>query len=1109
MREKITKSFAFNANYKMFKKRVSIILTILVNLLLIFSYSPSYSQGLIIDHICTDLSFIPMEWIDSVQLNKKLHYAHTSHGGQLTTGIQRIENNDPDYSIAIGYSYLPEEPGAFCIFDGQENDTYISPDEYWETAYGMNLTRDVLNNNPTINASMWSWCCQVNGASEGYIQAYLDSITQLENEFPNVTFIYMTGNAQTTGSSGYIRYLRNEQIRQYCIDNNKVLFDFADLDSWWFNPVSYEWEHATYEYSGNNVPMEHPQFNGNQAGHTTYESCEQKGKAVWWMMSELAGWQGNQPFGGYDVDPTSLFFGQVYVDSIAVDTIIITNIDTTQLVIDSLVSNEPVFSLSLIGGNKSPCIAGFTLDVGESRNVCVYFSPDTAQTYSGNLTIFSAQAGNFDVFMTGVGTNLPGCISVFPTSLEENIPPGEISTQLLTISNSGEGNLEYQIDIQNISPQRGNPLIRGYGGPDDFGYSWIDSDEPDGPEFVFIDIESTGDVVILETTGSYPAKDEGLGLIQIPFNIEFYGNFYNELLVSSNGFITFDTEFFANSYNNFAIPSIDEPNNLVPAFWDDLDGSPLNGEIYTEQIDHKFVIQWTHWSFYSGNQDMTFQIVFYENSQTILFSYLNIVDNNNYTIGIEDSDGTDGLEVVFNNSYVHNDLTIMFSVAPQWLFLNSYSGTILPDSFEDIQVTFDATNLVIGDYEANILINSNDPDMPVVVVPVTLNVIQITHPVRITQGWSGLSSYVIPPDLDVEELFAPIADDMIILVDGNKFYWPSQGVNTIGNWDPYRGYYIKMETIKDFSFTGVQTVGNTLPLMEGWFIMPVLSECNVNVEELFVSCVNALEIVSEVAGYEIYWPSQGINSLGELTPGKAYNVKMNNSCTVTFPECSDKSFTSVGTNYLHFDTPWNQINYTASAHVVSIQSEALKDLQKGDVIGAFATNGLCCGMVEINNLNQNIGLSIFADDPTTQETDGFVEGELLQFRLYRQSTNEEFNLTVNYDRSLPSHDGSFTANGLSAIKEMEAASTGVTSLLNDQSVFIFPNPATSAVNIIINGKIPDGIQAGLYNLQGQKMITIDIRQQQTQLDISNLQQGIYLIKVESEQGRFIRKLVKE
>ena len=254
-------------------------------------FSWAHSAPLVIDHTCEDLAQIPPAWIDSVQAYMKLHYAHTSHGSQLTTGLTRIEAADPTYSVAIGARYLPTESGALCIFDGQEHDTYITPDEYWETAAGMNYTRDVLDNNPAVNASMWSWCTQLTYYSEAQVQAYLDSITVLETEYPNVTFIYMTCNAQATGSSGYNRYLRNEQIRQYCTANDKVLFDFADLDSWWFNPTTELWEHSTYDYDGNTVPVEHPQFNGSEAGHTTYESCEQKGRAVWWMMARLSGWE--------------------------------------------------------------------------------------------------------------------------------------------------------------------------------------------------------------------------------------------------------------------------------------------------------------------------------------------------------------------------------------------------------------------------------------------------------------------------------------------------------------------------------------------------------------------------------------------------------------------------------------------------------------------------------------------------------------------------------------------------------------------------------------------------------------------------------------------------
>ncbi len=286
--------------------RITAALSILITLTTVFAvsaYAWDNTYPLIIDHLSCDLASVPANWIDSVKVNIKFHYAHTSHGNQLTMGLLLIENADDFYSMASEDMNLPEEPGALCIFNGQEDDTYITPDEYWETQPGMDKTRDVSDNNPVINTSTWAWCTQLNIYTEEETQSYLDSINTLEIEYPNSIFIYMTGNAQTTGSYGLNRHLRNEQIRQYCIDNNKVLFDFADLDCWWFNPETEEWEEATYEYAGDTIPVEHPQFEGEESGHTTYESCEQKGRAVWWMMAVIAGWPGG--VSGTDPVPTA------------------------------------------------------------------------------------------------------------------------------------------------------------------------------------------------------------------------------------------------------------------------------------------------------------------------------------------------------------------------------------------------------------------------------------------------------------------------------------------------------------------------------------------------------------------------------------------------------------------------------------------------------------------------------------------------------------------------------------------------------------------------------------------------------------------------------------
>jgi hypothetical protein len=104
-------------------------------------------------------------------------------------------------------------------------------------------------------------------------------MAQLESEYPGVTFVYMTGNAQGSEQN---RYDRNNQIREFCRQNNKILFDFADLDCW------YNGE----QYTVDGIPTEHPHFNGDEAAHTTFESCENKARAFWWLLARIAGWGG-------------------------------------------------------------------------------------------------------------------------------------------------------------------------------------------------------------------------------------------------------------------------------------------------------------------------------------------------------------------------------------------------------------------------------------------------------------------------------------------------------------------------------------------------------------------------------------------------------------------------------------------------------------------------------------------------------------------------------------------------------------------------------------------------------------------------------------------------
>ena len=266
-----------------------------------FVHAVSSAQPIVIDHTCTGLSQIPENWLETAK-ELTLHYAHTSHGSQINSGILNLESQNSDYSVAIrtdSSEGLPpvEVPPALRIYDGNPDETYITPQDYWDGESGKNRTRAVANTG-NYSFSMWSWCGEVSDATEAYIQSYLDTLDQFETEYPNMRFIYMTGHLDGGGSNGNL-HLRNAQIRNYCTANNKVLFDFADIER--YDPDGTDYldlgANDNCDYSGGNWAQQwcnaHPGSDlciPCSCTHSQALNCNMKGRAFWWMMARLAGW---------------------------------------------------------------------------------------------------------------------------------------------------------------------------------------------------------------------------------------------------------------------------------------------------------------------------------------------------------------------------------------------------------------------------------------------------------------------------------------------------------------------------------------------------------------------------------------------------------------------------------------------------------------------------------------------------------------------------------------------------------------------------------------------------------------------------------------------------
>jgi len=219
-------------------------------------------NAFIVDHTCTDISKISPEWINTVKANLHIGYQHASHGRQLTEGMKELDAFMGDTGLfAISTDGIDRTPEILDIIDGSD-----APGSWWYQDIGtvdrlsdsddwVILTRRFLDDpaHSHINVIMWSWCSMFyypnNDPSNPAVaydveNYYIPFIEQLISEygsngskilsgerFTPVIFVFMTGaSSWGTGGRNYQTFLANKKIRQHCVDNNRILYDFYDIE---------------------------------------------------------------------------------------------------------------------------------------------------------------------------------------------------------------------------------------------------------------------------------------------------------------------------------------------------------------------------------------------------------------------------------------------------------------------------------------------------------------------------------------------------------------------------------------------------------------------------------------------------------------------------------------------------------------------------------------------------------------------------------------------------------------------------------------------------------------------------------------------------------------
>ncbi len=274
--------------------------------------------------------------------------------------------------------------------------------------------------------------------------------------------------------------------------------------------------------------------------------------------------------------------------------------------------------------------------LGDICDNCMDISNPTQQDYDGdglgddcdNCPDY-ANAGQEDVDGDGIGDVCDNC-------------PDEPNSDQSDVDADGIG------DVCDLCPGTPYPGV---------GYNYDET-----AAFSYIDTSLAGIIAI--SSGDDTSTD-----ISIGFDFEFYGNIYNSIKVSSNGYATFGSD--GDDYSNDCLPYSLDPNDLIAVHWDDM-SVPLTGMVsyFLEGTapDRQLTIEWYHVERLGSSGDMTFEVTLYETTNEIKMQFLDVVvDVPSYsygegaTTGLENIDGTEDVSFSCNVPFLSNGLAIMFS----------------------------------------------------------------------------------------------------------------------------------------------------------------------------------------------------------------------------------------------------------------------------------------------------------------------------------------------------------------------------------------------------------------------------------------------------------------
>jgi hypothetical protein len=443
------------------------------------------------------------------------------------------------------------------------------------------------------------------------------------------------------------------------------------------------------------------------------------------------------------VSPDSLVFDTLFIGQSRELTFTVSNIGTAPLAVSGITASDPVFS-------AAP--SEFMILPLTSQTVTATFTPPSAGEFTGYLLIASDDPNTpvDSVFVQGTA-NEPPVISISPDSFRVTLKAGQTALDTLTIINSGNGTLEFVITLEDASPNKNISMISdevakkapivAIGNPQPLAKLKNPSRAaqakilpPDSEHLAFSPPGVAGATKVIDDN-SHPmiAGEEIFGSTQSafgPLGQRGRGNFFsvtkstrllehrlfiNPLESTEVWFVVAESETPVGTYTAISAANV-TPQGPGQGWYS---SGPLNVPLQAG----KFYMLFAQWE-----APAAYYVETAISPYPIPTSFGELTGGVGWTVASTPQYQTPPAllynigPLAFGEPVAYYQ-TVVTGAGVDWLEVSVNEGMIPPNSSQEVIISYDVSDLVGGDYFADIVVNSNDPLNPEARANVHLTVI--------------------------------------------------------------------------------------------------------------------------------------------------------------------------------------------------------------------------------------------------------------------------------------------------------------------------------------------------------------------------------------------------